>query len=94
MLFFHFLISLVLVGFVVAGNRAELVENANFQLFAGQFGVKGTEGDSEAAVDAKIRSPWSIWGDNYGRVFFLTQISYDSCCYNIIRKNYAFCWCG
>jgi hypothetical protein len=70
MLLFHFLISLVLVGFVAARTTAELVENANFQLFAGQFAVEGTEGDSEAAVDAKIRSPWSIWGDNHGLVYF------------------------
>jgi DNA-binding beta-propeller fold protein YncE len=69
-MFFKFIISLALIATtVVANNHLALTENANFQLFAGQLGESGPDGDEGLASSAKLRSPWSIWGDKKGRVF-------------------------
>jgi hypothetical protein len=68
-MFVQFIISLALVATVFANNHLALSENANFQLFAGQLGESGPDGDESLASSAKLRSPWSIWGDKKGRVF-------------------------
>jgi hypothetical protein len=37
MLFFHFIVCLVLIGFVIVKSPVGLAENTSFQVFAGQF---------------------------------------------------------
>jgi hypothetical protein len=70
MLFFHFLVCFTLVLHVVAENHVDLTEVANFDLLAGQFGQNGYSNDGLAATGAEMRSAWSIWGDQNGRIFF------------------------
>jgi hypothetical protein len=41
-----------------------------FTPLIGQLGQKGDEGDGGSASEVKVRSPWGIWSDDQGKVFF------------------------
>jgi hypothetical protein len=70
MLILKFAVCFALTICTVAGNHVKLTETAAFDLFAGQFGENGYSNDGFAATAAKMRSAWSIWGDQSGRIFF------------------------
>jgi hypothetical protein len=58
------------IGLIGASSNLLLTNSANFQLLAGEFDVSGSNTDGNQVVNSQLRSPWSIWGDRKGQIYF------------------------